>query len=115
MGIFLLALLKKLRQFKDALVDAGIDFKERNIEVLQVEVNIEEIVEINRRGRYCSNANNKSLFPVISDESVERIDLSPGETLFSGYSDIMDTFISFKDSGGIELIGQTRKYTTYLI
>ena len=47
-----------------------------------------------------------TLFPVISDESVERIDLSPGETIFSGYSDIMETFISFKDSGGIELIGQ---------
>ena len=46
------------------------------------------------------------LFPVISDESVERIDLSPGETIFSGYSDIMETFISFKDSGWIELIGK---------
>ena len=47
-----------------------------------------------------------TLFPVISDESVEGIDLSPGETIFTGYNDIMETFISFKDSGGIELIGK---------
>ena len=30
----------------------------------------------------------------------------PGETIFSGYSDMMETFISFKDSGRIELIGK---------
>ena len=55
------------------------------------------------------------LLPVISDESVEKIDLSPGETIFSGYSDIMDTFMSFKDSGGIELIGQQENIPlTYL-
>ena len=37
-----------------------------------------------------------TLFPVVSDESVERIDLSPGEAIFTGYSDLMERFISFQ-------------------
>ena len=105
-GDFAFSVTEEAEKFKGALVDAGIDFKERNIEVLQVEVNIEEIVEINVEEDIVAMQTTNTLFPVISDESVERIDLSPGETIFSGYNDIMDTFISFKDSGGIELIGK---------
>lgn len=105
-GDFAFSVTEEAETFKGALVDAGIDFKERNIEVLQVEVNIEEIVEINVEEDIVAMQTTNTLFPVISDKSVERIDLSPGETLFSGYSDLMDTFISFKDSGGIELIGK---------
>ena len=46
-GDFAFSVTEEAETFKGALVDAGIDFKDRNIEVLQVEVNIEDIVEIN--------------------------------------------------------------------
>ena len=45
-GDFSFNATEEAEKFKGALVDAGIDFKERNIEVLQVEVNIEEIIDI---------------------------------------------------------------------
>ena len=96
MGILRLTDTEEAETFKGALVDAGIEFKEKKIEVLQVEVNIEEIVDINVEEETCSMQTTNTLFPVISDKSVERIDLSPGETSFHGYSDIMETFISFK-------------------
>ena len=105
-GDFAFNSTEEVEKFKGSLLDAGIDFNERNMEVLQVEVNIEEIVDIHVEEDIVTMQLTNTLFPVISDESVESINLSPGETILSGYSDIMDTFISFKDSGGIELIGQ---------
>ena len=58
-GDFAFSVTEEAEKFKDALVDAGIDFKERNIEVLQVEVNIEEIVEINVEEDIVAMSNNK--------------------------------------------------------
>ena len=60
-------------KFKDALFDSKIDFDERYIDVIQVEVNVEEIVETSLEGMNFDS--NIMTVPVISDESVKGINL----------------------------------------
>ncbi len=93
--------------FKASLKDNGIDFKERNIEVLQFQVNIEQVVDIHLEDEALNLKPKEALFPIISDGAVEGIDLAPSETIFTGYSDIMEKMISFKSSGQIELLGKS--------
>ena len=82
-----------------------IDYKERNIDVIQVQCQCRTNIEYqSRRMRHLISKT--MTIPVISDEAVEGIDLSAGETIFTGYSDMLQKFMSFKDSGQIELIGQ---------
>ncbi|MEW5551563.1 ABC transporter permease [Peribacillus frigoritolerans] len=87
--------------FKEALSDSKIDYDEKVIDVIQVDVNAKEIMETN-----LDEVNfdpDIMTVPVISDESVKGINLAEDETLFSGYSNMMEKVISLKDSGNIEL------------
>ncbi|MFJ7937465.1 FtsX-like permease family protein [Peribacillus sp. NPDC096622] len=90
--------------FKEALSDSKIDYDEKVIDVIQVDVNVKEIME--------TSLDEVNFDPdimtvsVISDESVKGINLAEDETLFSGYSNIMEKVISLKDSGKIELKGK---------
>ena len=105
-GDFAFSVTEEAEKFKDGLVDAGIDYKERNIEVLQVQVNIEQIVETVVEDELFKFQENLMLIPIVSDESIEGIDLSTGEAIFTGYNDMLERFVTFKDSGQIQLIGK---------
>ncbi|MFJ7928731.1 FtsX-like permease family protein [Peribacillus sp. NPDC096448] len=90
--------------FKEALSDSKIDYDAKVIDVIQVDVNVKEIMETS-----LDEVNFDSdimTVPVISDESVKGINLAEDETLFSGYSSMMEKVISLKDSGKIELKGK---------
>ena len=78
-GDFAFSVTEEAEKFKDGLVDAGIDYKERNIEVLQVQVNIEQIVETVVEDELFKFQENLMLIPIVSDESIEGIDLSLGK------------------------------------
>lgn len=105
-GDFAFTSAEEAEKFKAALMDDEIPFKERNIEVLQVGVNVEQIVDINVENEMLNFQQNNTPLPVISDGSVEDLDLSPDEAIFTGYHDVMGKFITFKDTGQIELIGK---------
>lgn len=90
--------------FKEALSDSKIDYDEKVIDVIQVDVNVKEIMETSLEGMNFDS--DIMTVPVISDESVKGINLTKDETLFSGYSNMMEKFISLKDSGKIELKGK---------
>lgn len=101
------------KQFKKALAMNNIEYNENRIEVLQVQANIVPILDTSLEDVLVDFANMP--LPVISDQSVDNIDVAPDETIFTGYSDIMQRFISFKDSGRIELKGKKENITqTYL-
>ena len=90
--------------FKEALTASKIDYDEKVIDVIQVDANVKEIMETS-----LDEVNfdpNIMTVPVISDESVKGINLAEDETLFSGYSNMMEKVMSLKDSGKIELKGK---------
>lgn len=90
--------------FKEALSESKIDYDEKVIDVIQVDVNVKEIMETSLEG--VNFDSDIMTVPVISDESVKGINLAEDETLFSGYSNMMEKVISLKDSGKIELKGK---------
>jgi bacitracin transport system permease protein len=91
-------------QFKEELDANNIQYSEKVIDVIQVNANIEEILDANLNELNVDP--NLMTLPVISDQDVENIDLSPDETLFTGYNDMLQKFMSLKSSGQIELKGQ---------
>ncbi|WP_440969953.1 FtsX-like permease family protein [Peribacillus frigoritolerans] len=91
-------------KFKEALSDSKIDYDAKVIDVIQVDVNVKEIMETSLEGVNIDP--DIMTVPVISDESVKGINLAGDETLFSGYSNMMENVISLKDSGKIELKGK---------
>jgi bacitracin transport system permease protein len=96
--------MKDANAFKEALSDSKIDYDAKVIDVIQVDVNVKEIMETSLEG--VNFDSDIMTVPVISDESVKGINLAEDETLFSGYSSMMEQVISLKDSGKIELKGK---------
>ncbi|GIQ69158.1 ABC transporter permease [Xylanibacillus composti] len=88
--------------FAEALHAHGIAYREHVHEVLQVEVNIESLVTSS------VNLNvdpTRSVFPVISDEGLDGVDIAPGEAMLSGFNDLIQTVMALRSSGPLELIG----------
>lgn len=91
-------------QFKGALTSGDIPFQETFIDVLQVKADFAQVME-NRLGNDDSDAQ-VMIIGIISDTSVNELDLPEGETLLTGSSDLMQTFFAIKDSGEIQFMGQ---------
>ncbi|WP_226675386.1 FtsX-like permease family protein [Rossellomorea aquimaris] len=92
--------------FKDALLNKGIEFKKEEIEVIRVLVNLEDITD----SEFGELNGSLDAMPtaVISEKSVEGIDVKEDETVFTGYSDLLQKLMPLKDSGMTELKGKTK-------
>lgn len=90
-------------QFNKALTEDDIKFSEKRIEVIMVNANLKPIMG-NTDGLMVDPTSMPT--PVVSEKDVKGIDVAPGETIFTGYSDLLQKFMSLKDSGQIELKGQ---------
>ncbi|QCJ41041.1 ABC transporter permease [Bacillus sp. S3] len=101
------------KKFEEVLEAKGIDYSEKRTDVLQVNANVKQIMETNLKELNFDP--NIMTLPVVSDKAVKDVDLSADETLFTGYNDMLQKFMSLKDSGQIELKGQketiSQKYT----
>lgn len=91
---------KNAEKLKNTFTKNQIAFKETKINVLQAEANIKAILEIDMEEMMFDP--NLMVMSVVSDEDIDDVDVSPNETVFTGYSDIMHKFMSFKESGEIE-------------
>ncbi|MGW8958819.1 FtsX-like permease family protein [Paenibacillus sp. NPDC055715] len=91
-------------KFKTLLQEHDIQYREKKIEVIQVSVNTAQIMETPLKGLNIG-ANSMTL-PVISDQSVEGTDVSPGQTVLTGYNDLLQKFMSLKNSGPLDLKGK---------
>lgn len=90
-------------RFKKILLEHNITYREKKIEVIQVRVNTAQIMEAPLEGL---NVNGNSMtLPVISDQSVEGTDVSPDQTILTGYNDLLQKFMSLKNSGPLDLQG----------
>lgn len=87
-----------------SLTANGIGFREKRIDVIQVNANLRSIME-SKLDEIMLDAKKLPL-SVVSDSDVKGVDVTPGETIFTGYSDVMQKFMTLKDSGQIELKGK---------
>jgi bacitracin transport system permease protein len=90
-------------EFKALLQEHDIKYLEKKIEVIQVSVNTAQIMDTPLEGLNIG-ANSMTL-PVISDQSVKGTDVSPGQTILTGYNDLLQKFMSLKNSGPLDLKG----------
>ncbi|MGG4203673.1 ABC transporter permease [Paenibacillus jamilae] len=91
-------------KFKTLLQDHDIKYLEKKIEVIQVSVNTAQIMDTPLEG--LNIGENSMTLPVISDQSVEGADVSPGQTILTGYNDLLQKFMSLKDFGPLDLKGK---------
>ncbi|MEK4344702.1 ABC transporter permease [Paenibacillus sp. FSL P4-0184] len=101
---FILTDVQDAEQFKEALTAENLMFTEKITEVIQVDVNVEKLLGNNPQAIGMMSKN--MTLPVISENSLEGIDLSPDEAYFTKTSSAMENLISMKDQGGIEFKGQ---------
>ncbi|AIQ33520.1 bacitracin ABC transporter permease [Paenibacillus sp. FSL R5-0345] len=101
---FILTDIQEADQFKEALTAENLMFTEKITEVIQVDVNVEKLLGNNPQAIGMMSKN--MTLPVISENSLEGIDLSPDEAYFTKTSSAMENLISMKDKGDIELKGQ---------
>lgn len=91
---------KDADELKDTFKRNQIAFSETKIHVLQAEANVKEILDSDLEGMNFDP--NVMQLSVVSDKEIAGIDVSPEETVFTGYSDILKKFISFKETGEIK-------------
>ena len=102
---FSLTKIKDAEHFKEELKAKDITYREKRIDVIQVNANTEQIMDTNLKDLNFDP--NVMTLPVVSDKAVKDLDLSKDETLFTGYNDMLEKMMSLKASGQIELQGQT--------
>ncbi|MBY0163645.1 ABC transporter permease [Cytobacillus firmus] len=105
---------KELAAFTQALTDEDIEFKKTERDVIQVNADLSDIIgaSLEVSGQVDSSS---MIIPVISDASVKGKDVSPGETLFTGYSDAIQQFMAIQTTGEIELISPKQSFKQKLI
>lgn len=91
---------KDADQFTDALSKNNIKFTEKQIEVIQVSANLDSILESKLDASAMKSSDNLPI-PVISENSV-KMNLSEEETVFTGYNDLLQRFMTLKESGHIK-------------
>lgn len=92
-------------KFKALLHEHDIKYREKKIEVIQVSVKTAQIMETPMEP--LNDGTDSMTLPVISDQSVEGTDVSPGQTVLTGYNDMLQKFMSLKDFGPLDLKGKT--------
>ncbi|WP_025686196.1 ABC transporter permease [Paenibacillus maysiensis] len=91
-------------KFTTLLHEHDIKYREKKIEVIQVSVDTAQIMETPLEG--INIGANSMTLPVISDQSVEGTDVSPGQAILTGYNDLLQKFMSLKNFGPLDLKGK---------
>lgn len=91
--------------FTQALDKENIEYRETKIEVIQVNANITSLFEKNFEELNFDTSS--TTIPIISDASAKGIDVQKGESILTGYSDLLQRFMQLEEKGEIELKGKT--------
>ncbi|MBY0064937.1 MULTISPECIES: FtsX-like permease family protein [Priestia] len=92
--------------FKEALDRKKIAYTEKKIDVIQVKANVKSILEHELKSPMVDSS--AMTIPMISEKSVNGLNLAQKETLFTGYNNMLQKTMAFKDSGQIELKGKKK-------
>ncbi|MET1118826.1 ABC transporter permease [Priestia megaterium] len=97
---------KDAASFKAALDRKKIAYTEKKIDVIQVKANVKNILENELKSPMVDSS--AMTIPMISEKSINGINLAQNETLFTGYNNMLQKTMAFKDSGRIELKGKQK-------
>lgn len=103
---FSLADEKNAKQYEMALKENGFDFYQKELEVLQANVITKEILAKQQSGAAFDPS--EMVLPIISDESLNEVNVAPNEAIFTGYSKILASVISFDKEGFIQIEGKEK-------
>jgi bacitracin transport system permease protein len=98
---------KDLQTFTSALNENGIKYTKKHIEVIQVNANIKNLLDKELDGMM----KDPDKFPlaVVSEKAV-KVNLASSEALFTGYDDMLQKFMTLKDSGHLELTSNKKLF-----
>ncbi|SFE83675.1 ABC transporter permease [Alteribacillus iranensis] len=110
---FALTNVQDAERFEERLRKENIPYYREVMEVIQFEADVERILEADMDGL---NFNpNLMVLPVISDANISTVDLSPEETIFTGYNDMLQRFMTLSEKGSLTWEGATDSISqTYL-
>jgi bacitracin transport system permease protein len=92
-------------QFQAALTENNIEYTEKTVEVIQARVNAEQLID---RSLDEIMVDPKAMpLAFISDTSVDWVDVSSEEVIFTGYNDLLQKIMPLKDSGKIQIKGKS--------
>ncbi|MGG1684316.1 FtsX-like permease family protein [Pseudalkalibacillus sp. NRS-1564] len=103
---FSLAEEQNAAMFEKELKARGYDFTTKEMEVLQATVLTEEILTKQQSGTAFDAS--EMVLPVISDQTLEEIDVSSNEAVFTGFSKILESVIRFDNAGVIQIEGKEK-------
>jgi bacitracin transport system permease protein len=92
-------------KFQAALTENKIEYTETAVEVVQAKVNAEQLIDRSLEGLMIDPK--AMTLPFISEKSFDEIDLSPEETIFTGYNDLLQKVMPLKDSGKVQIKGKS--------
>ncbi len=104
--ILLLIIQKTLLRLKPRWIERKITYTEKKIDVIQVKANVKNILENDLESPMVDSS--AMTIPMISEKSVNDVDVAQTETLFTGYNDMLQQAMAFKDSGQIVLKGKKK-------
>lgn len=108
---FALADEGSVEEFTTVLENNEIDYSMTQIEVIQYEANVSDILELDMdEDPTITMDPNRLTLPIVSDANFDHIDVTQGDTLLTGYSDLMMRFMTIKNSGQIMLFGQSETH-----
>lgn len=102
---FALTNLEDATLFKEKLEQETIAYKEIKIDVIQVAADLSKVMDKDLDELQFDLKNTG--IPVVSDKDVQQVDVAADEMIFTGQSEVMEKFMSFKDSGELTLKGKT--------
>lgn len=93
--------------FENSLRESNISFVKKATPVLQANVDIANIMDGTPKEMQGDPSNMQ--LAVVSDKDVKGVDVAAGEAVFSGYTDLLQKIMVFKDSGVIKVKASTRR------
>ncbi len=103
---FSLADENNAKQYEMALKENGFDFYQKELEVLQANVITKEILAKQQPGAAFDPS--EMVLPIISDQSLNEMNVAPNEAIFTGYSKVLASVISFDKEGLIQIAGKDK-------
>lgn len=98
-------------KFTQALQKKNIAYTETHREVVRVSADLTQLVNKEE----VKKGNAIMVIPVVSEKSVEGMDVSPGETRLTGYSDAAMRYLSMKKTGEVEFKGKKESVKLNLV
>lgn len=91
--------------FKEELKQEAIAYNETKMDVIQVAADLSKVLDKDLDAMQFDLKNTE--IPVVSEKDVQAVDVAADEMIFTGQSEVMEKFMSFKESGELTLKGKT--------